>query len=506
MEVLSIVGKWAAQQGTSWLLRHRWKLAGLVGFLVVGAFLVGAGISASVSGGGSDQQARAACRTLGYDVASAAGGAEGGYVPVPVGAPAIPEGGLVDGFGPGEDEQIAVSQAIVAAGTAAGVGTRGMVVAIATALQESGLRELDFGDRDSLGPFQQRPSQGWGTPEQVRDADFAARAFFGGPLSPHFDAARGTASPGGLLEVPGWEQLPVTVAAQKVQRSAFPNAYAKHEPRAVRIVAALTGGAAVPALAVVDDTVPAVVGDGGADPTGAVGAAAGSADGAGAAGTADAAGAAGAGGAGTADAAGAAGAGGVGTAGAAGAVGAADPAGAGGAEIVTADDFRASGFDIDAFCAANAASGGAFSAGATIPEGTWTTPLVSSINSPFGMRLHPVSGVWRLHAGTDLQAATGTPLAAASSGVVSKVTWHATGGLMIVMDHAGGVQTWFLHLSQALVTPGEPVEGGQVVALSGGTGVGTGPHFHFETHVNGVPVDPVAFMAERGVVLGGVSS
>ncbi|GAA2724011.1 M23 family metallopeptidase [Cellulomonas aerilata] len=481
MEVLTLLGRWAAQQGAGWLLRHRWRLAALLGLLGVGAVLVGAGISASVSGGGSDQQARAACRTLGYDVTSASGAAGGGYVPTAVGdLPEIPEGGLVDGFGPGQTEQIAVAQAIVAAGTAAGVGTRGMVVAVATALQESGLRELDFGDRDSLGPFQQRPSQGWGTPEQVRSADFSARAFFGGPGSPHFDPGTGRASPGGLIEVPGWEQLPVTVAAQKVQRSAFPNAYAKHEPRAVRIVAALAGAQPVPVAATVEPTAPALPPAAAPAPTPAAPTPPPTPTPAPAAPTPTPPGAA--------------------TSSAAPVLSPAD----GDASIVTAEEFRASGFDIDGFCAANVGvPAGVFADGSPIPAGAWTSPLASSISSEFGMRLHPVTGVWKLHAGTDFQAATGTPLRAASDGVVSTVTWHATGGLMVVVEHAGGIQTWYLHLSQALVAPGDPVTGGQVIALSGGTGVGTGPHFHLETHVGGAPVDPVAFMLERGVDLRG---
>jgi murein DD-endopeptidase MepM/ murein hydrolase activator NlpD len=117
------------------------------------------------------------------------------------------------------------------------------------------------------------------------------------------------------------------------------------------------------------------------------------------------------------------------------------------------------------------------------------------------MRLHPVHGVWRLHAGTDFAAGIGTPLRAASNGVVSKVTWYGGGGLIVVVDHPGDVQTWFLHLSQVLVKPGDTVAGGQVIALSGNTGTGTAPHFHLETHVAGTPVDPIGFMAERGVSL-----
>lgn len=99
----------------------------------------------------------------------------------------------------------------------------GIVIALATAAQESHLRNLDHGDRDSVGLFQQRPSSGWGTVQQIRDPRYATRAFFGGPASP---------TPGnnrGLLDIDGWQNLPVTEAAQAVQRSAFPNAYAKWE-------------------------------------------------------------------------------------------------------------------------------------------------------------------------------------------------------------------------------------------------------------------------------------
>ena len=119
-------------------------------------------------------------------------------------------------------EQTANARAIVETGRAMNVPARGWTVALATAMQESTLRNLDYGDRDSLGLFQQRPSMGWGTPAQVRDPAYAARKFFEG-----------------LLRVDGWEALPVTVAAQRVQRSAFPAAYAKWEGPAAGLVAAL---------------------------------------------------------------------------------------------------------------------------------------------------------------------------------------------------------------------------------------------------------------------------
>jgi hypothetical protein len=99
-----------------------------------------------------------------------------------------------------------------------------VIVAIAVAMQESRLRNLDHGDRDSLGLFQQRPSQGWGTAAQVQDPLYAAGAFYS-----H------------LVKVKNWQTLAVTVAGQAVQHSGRPNAYAQWAPRATAISAALTG-------------------------------------------------------------------------------------------------------------------------------------------------------------------------------------------------------------------------------------------------------------------------
>ncbi len=94
---------------------------------------------------------------------------------------------------------------------------------------------------------------------------------------------------------------------------------------------------------------------------------------------------------------------------------------------------------------------------------------------------------WRLHAGTDFHAAVGTPIAAPTVGVVGAVSWSSGRGLTVSLTHAGGVETQHLHLSEALVKPDDEVQGGQVVALAGGSGVGTGPHHHYEAHVNGGP-------------------
>src|SRR5258706_10228177 len=120
-------------------------------------------------------------------------------------------------------EQRANAVVIVRVGAQREVRRRGWVIAVATAIQESGLRNLgnlgDRNDHDSLGLFQQRPSQGWGSPAQLTDPVYAATAFYRA-----------------LLRVPNWATLPLTAAAQAVQRSAYPDAYAKHESAATLLV------------------------------------------------------------------------------------------------------------------------------------------------------------------------------------------------------------------------------------------------------------------------------
>lgn len=115
---------------------------------------------------------------------------------------------------------------IISVGKSLGVSDYGLVIALAAAMQESSLRNLNYGDRDSQGLFQQRPSSGWGTPAQVTDPVYASKLFFGGPSNPNKGKTRG------LLDIPGWQSMTVTAAAQAVQRSAYPNAYAKWEASA----------------------------------------------------------------------------------------------------------------------------------------------------------------------------------------------------------------------------------------------------------------------------------
>ncbi|OCC11554.1 C40 family peptidase [Streptomyces sp. PTY087I2] len=119
-------------------------------------------------------------------------------------------------------EQVPHAKTIQATGVAMNVPVRGQIVALATALQESTLRNLTYGDRDSLGLFQQRPSMGWGTANQILDPVYASTKFYEG-----------------LKKVSGWESLSVTQAAQAVQKSGFSDAYAKWEPLATALQKAI---------------------------------------------------------------------------------------------------------------------------------------------------------------------------------------------------------------------------------------------------------------------------
>lgn len=119
-------------------------------------------------------------------------------------------------------EQVPNAQTIVAAGLSLDVPTKGQIIALATAMQESRLRNLNYGDRDSLGLFQQRPSQGWGSAQQIRDPVYASEQFY-----KH------------LLKVSGWQQMTVTQAAQTVQKSGLPDAYAQWEKLATALQAAI---------------------------------------------------------------------------------------------------------------------------------------------------------------------------------------------------------------------------------------------------------------------------
>jgi murein DD-endopeptidase MepM/ murein hydrolase activator NlpD len=309
----------------------------------------------------------------------------------------LPRAGLLG------DEQTRNAAIIIRVGQQMNVPPRGWVIAVATAMQESWLRNLpnlgSKNDHDSLGLFQQRPSAGWGTPAQVLDPAYASRKFYEK-----------------LVQIKDWEKLPLTVAAQDVQISAYPDAYAKHEPMATTIVNLLTDGAAR-------------------------------------------------------------------------AVGALDAL-----RCVTVGEISASG---------------------------WTVPLVGQIVSGFRTADRPS------HQGVDIAADKRTPVHSAADGVVIKVRCQATTaggadwgcdrdgspsihgcGWYVDILHAGSVITRYCHMvMRPLVNVGQQVAAGEQIGLSGSTGNSSGPHLHFEVHLNGDAsssgaVNPIDFMREKGTPLG----
>ncbi|MFC9649568.1 C40 family peptidase [Streptomyces sp. NPDC056937] len=192
------------------------KVVAIAGAVALGPTLLIAPVAVPPAGSSSAQAACSADGAQAVDSAAVAklvrsilkGDNSQGSVSVP---------GLSD-----PEEQIANAETIQATGIAMNVPARGQIVALATALQESGLRNLDYGDRDSLGLFQQRPSQGWGTAAEVRDPVHASTKFYEG-----------------LLKVSGWQSMTIAQAAQEVQKSGYPEAYAKWEPLATALQTAI---------------------------------------------------------------------------------------------------------------------------------------------------------------------------------------------------------------------------------------------------------------------------
>lgn len=300
-------------------------------------------------------------------------------------------------------EQVHNAAVIIKVGQQRRIPPRGWVIAIATALQESRLYNLPYlganNDHDSIGLFQQRPSMGWGTPTQVSDPVYSSGKFYQK-----------------LVTVTGWQTMPLTMAAQAVQRSAFPNAYAKHEPLATEIVNTLADNAARAAGSLVA------------------------------------------------------------------------------LQCTTGTDITASG---------------------------WTVPVVGPITSGWRTPSRPT------HNGVDIGAGKGAMIRAAASGVVLIVACDAhtlSGayygcdrdgslnvkgcGWWVEIQHAGSVITRYCHMvSQPLVAVGQQVAAGQPIGHVGATGHVTGPHLHFEVHINGDDsfagaVSPINFMNQQGAPLG----
>ena len=130
----------------------------------------------------------------------------------------------------------------------------------------------------------------------------------------------------------------------------------------------------------------------------------------------------------------------------------------------------------------------------------WPTPGYTRITSKYGMRTHPITGVYKLHTGVDIGAPMGASFVAANDGVVVKAGYNGAYGNMVIIDHGGGIQTLYAHGSEIMVNVGDVVKKGETVVLKvGSTGYSTGAHAHFEVRINGKTVDPMPYIT-NGVV------
>lgn len=128
-------------------------------------------------------------------------------------------------------------------------------------------------------------------------------------------------------------------------------------------------------------------------------------------------------------------------------------------------------------------------------EMAWPVPGYTRITSPFGMRTHPITGIYKLHTGVDIGGAPiGANFIAANDGIVIKAEPNVAYGNMVLIDHGGGISTLYAHGSEIVVMIGQKVTKGDVVLKVGNTGYSTGPHAHFEVRVNGTPVDPIPYI------------
>lgn len=127
---------------------------------------------------------------------------------------------------------------------------------------------------------------------------------------------------------------------------------------------------------------------------------------------------------------------------------------------------------------------------------TWLVPIsYTRLSSPFGMRLHPVYGDYRMHNGVDLSAPANTPIYASRAGKVIQATYGSSGGWYVMIDHMDDTYTtMYLHMTRYVVSVGQYVQAGELIGYCGSTGVSTGPHLHFSIFKNGVAVNPADYI------------
>jgi len=287
-------------------------------------------------------------------------------------------------------EQLVNAAYVIQAGKDLGLGVRDQTIGVMTAMGESGLRVIDYGDAagpDSRGLFQQRANGAWGS--------YADR------MNPYISATNYFKA---LMKVQDRESLEPTIIAHRTQRNADPNHYTRYWDSAVAVVEGLSG-----------------IDTGLATGTG------------------------------------------------------------------------------NQVCASTGTTPG------QVSTTGWAVPAKGPITSPFGYRIHPITGVRKLHAGTDLSGGgCEGPIWAAQSGVVTFVGFDSGGNGTMTIDHGGGVQTKYLHeyASGMLVSEGQQVKAGDQIGRVGSSGGSIGCHLHFSVYLNNKPVDPVPFMQGLGITLG----
>lgn len=134
-------------------------------------------------------------------------------------------------------------------------------------------------------------------------------------------------------------------------------------------------------------------------------------------------------------------------------------------------------------------------------ELAWPVPGYTRITSKYAMRVHPITGQYKLHTGVDIGAPLGANFVAANDGVVVKAGLNAAYGNMVIIDHGGGISTLYAHGSEILVEVGQTVKRGDPILKVGSTGYSTGPHAHFEVRINGVTTDPLPYIT-NGLIPG----
>ena len=142
-------------------------------------------------------------------------------------------------------------------------------------------------------------------------------------------------------------------------------------------------------------------------------------------------------------------------------------------------------------------------AGVGEQRGQMKMPVVGHLTSSFGMRFHPVLGFSRMHQGIDYGAPKGSPIVAATDGIVNFAGWHGGHGNFVQIRHAGGLGTGYGHMSRIIARVGEHVRAGQLIGYVGSTGLSTGPHLHFEVYRNNAAVNPASVKFTQAAQLAG---